>query len=399
MKVEKLFFELLQIAIGNREALSRKPTNDEWREIFNLCKKHSLYGIGYVGITQLPPSQTPDNCCLSNFLYKAITIQKLNSHITTLCEEVTKKFEDEGYWNIVLKGQSNIANYDVVHQGTSVNIGVYRTPGDIDVWLIPQKDTDPRHIIKPVINYSLDLAQKASIPTPKVRYNHVKLANIWDTEVEIHYRPSFLSSPLRNWRLQSWFKANRPIHPKLSKGIPVPSNEFNAIYQLTHIHRHLFEDGIGLRQLMDYFFVLLRTDKKHYTYINNTIEQFGMQKFTSAIMWILAHVYDPKDTDYSDANWQELWPWMLCMPNEKEGLFLLSEIMIAGNFGKYDNRIKKSNGLRLLGYTIISRPWLHALEKTKHNVRLLKHYPEEVLWEPIFRFYHFIWRTLMMWKI
>ena len=36
----------------------------------------------------------------------------------------------------------------------------------------------------------------------------------------------------------------------------IPTVEFNIIFQLTHIYSHLMNEGIGLRQLVDYYYVL-----------------------------------------------------------------------------------------------------------------------------------------------
>ena len=36
----------------------------------------------------------------------------------------------------------------------------------------------------------------------------------------------------------------------------IPTVEFNIIFQLTHIYSHQMNEGIGLRQLLDYYYVL-----------------------------------------------------------------------------------------------------------------------------------------------
>lgn len=38
--------------------------------------------------------------------------------------------------------------------------------------------------------------------------------------------------------------------------ITVPTLSFNVIYILSHLYRHVFTEGIGLRQLLDYYFVI-----------------------------------------------------------------------------------------------------------------------------------------------
>ena len=105
-----------------------------------------------------------------------------------------------------------------------------------------------------------------------------------------------------------------------------------------------------------------------------------MKKFASAMMYVLQTVFAMPDE------------YLICKPDEKEGKFLLNEIIQAGNFGKYDKRIKRVEG------SYLKVQCNHAFEKWKHNIRLITHYPEEVLWEPLFRLYHFVWRKFRLWK-
>ena len=78
-------------------------------------------------------------------------------------------------------------------------------------------------------------------------------------------------------------------------------------------------------------------------------------------------------------------PWMLCEPNEKEGKKLLEEIMKGGNFGQYDERGKEFKNGGMVK---------HGVWKLKRVMRLVRSYPEEALWEPVFRVWHLGWRML-----
>ena len=78
-------------------------------------------------------------------------------------------------------------------------------------------------------------------------------------------------------------------------------------------------------------------------------------------------------------------PWMICEPNEVEGKKLLAEIMQGGNFGQYDTR---DAGLKRGGMM------KHGVWKLKRVMRLVRSYPEEALWEPVFRVYHLFWRGI-----
>ena len=132
--------------------------------------------------------------------------------------------------------------------------------------------------------------------------------------------------------------------------------------------------------------------------ILHTLSSFGMKRFASAVMYVLQTVF-AMPSEY-----------FICQPNEKEGKFLLNEIMQAGNFGKYDDRIKRETPSnprplwlpcigekRARGKKVPRQLW-HAWEKLKHNMRLVRHYPEEVMWEPVFRVYHWVWRKCELWR-
>ena len=81
-------------------------------------------------------------------------------------------------------------------------------------------------------------------------------------EVEVHYRPSFLLCFWHNRKLQKYYERvkEEQFSHRVMLGeqgeIAIPTVEFNLIFQLTHIYAHLMNEGIGLRQLLDYYYVL-----------------------------------------------------------------------------------------------------------------------------------------------
>ena len=48
--MEKLFFEFLQIAIGNRKSLSVGISDADWLRLFDFCKKQALIGVGFTAV-------------------------------------------------------------------------------------------------------------------------------------------------------------------------------------------------------------------------------------------------------------------------------------------------------------------------------------------------------------
>lgn len=48
-----LFYELTHVFIGVSRCLSKTPTNEEWKQLYDMAKKQSLVGICFAGVQQL----------------------------------------------------------------------------------------------------------------------------------------------------------------------------------------------------------------------------------------------------------------------------------------------------------------------------------------------------------
>ena len=124
-----------------------------------------------------------------------------------------------------------------------------RTPGDIDIWV---EGGDKR-----VISFVRSIS-----PHEKACYHHIEFPSYKGVEVEVHYRPSFLLCFWHNRKLQKYYEREKEeqFSHRVMLGeqgeIAIPTVVFNLIFQLTHIYDHLMNEGIGLRQLLDYYYVL-----------------------------------------------------------------------------------------------------------------------------------------------
>ena len=58
--------------------------------------------------------------------------------------------------------------------------------------------------------------------------------------------------------MQRWFErhADECMKNKTHLGFSMMTSSVNVVYQMCHLYTHIFEGGIGLRQLMDYYFAL-----------------------------------------------------------------------------------------------------------------------------------------------
>lgn len=166
--------------------------------------------------------------------------------------------------------------------------------------------------------------------------------------------------------------------------ITTPTLRFNAFYILLHCYHHMFESGLGLRQLMDYYFVLCNILQKDVSLEPSgvLVRKYGMKRFASGVLWMMKPVFGMDDSSLTT-----LTSKLGITASEEEGRFLLDEVMHNGNFGHHDERINK------VGSGKMSELWSNL----QHNWHLASHYPTELFWQPVWLIYHFLWKR--MWKM
>lgn len=375
----ELFFELIKVAIGSSEGLSQLPSNKEWNELYDMAMKQSLVGVCFAALQRLG-TDTNDvfaRIGMSEMLYltwmgMAAKIQQKNQIVDEQCVALQKQLSADGLRTSILKGQGVGRLYITTNSSqVQFNLRGLRQSGDIDIWI--------EGGVKAVVRLAENLGQKADVTE-----QHVHLDIFENTEVEAHFIPSMLRNPFANAKLQKWFKKMAPLQfaNRDENGLCVPTTEFNLVYLLIHIYRHLFAEGVGMRQVMDYYFVLQEnrsneTDcKECKERAFQTIQQLGLADFAGALMYAMREMFGLQHEQ------------MLCDPNERYGTFLLNEIMTSGNMGHHDERLKEcQKGNR----------WQRFFMVTKHNMRLMSYYPVETLWAPFTRIKVWAWRKWNGW--
>lgn len=353
-----LFFELVRVAIGHIECMSHTPSDAEWQQLYEFAKKQTLVGLCFSGVQKLQvQQQIPPEKLYLLWMGMAAKIQQRNEIVNRQCLELGNRLHKKGFSCCILKGQG-VAQYYVGP------LRELRQSGDIDVYLW-KEGLNAKENRKAVLNLAKRFDQKA-----RGSAHHTAVHMFPDTEVELHYEASYLCNPWTNKRLQMWMKEN--VNPKLdvSLGCYIPSNDFNVVFLLAHIFRHYVSEGVGLRQMTDYYFTLRALNKKDNETLPHILRRLNMLKFASAVMWVMAVVFENKK---QFDNWQQSCPWMICAPNERLGKKLLVHIMDGGNFGHYNEKTVMSKK-RHIGMFV---------NQLTHDMHLAIDYPVEALWSPI----------------
>lgn len=375
-----LFLELLQISVGNREELSKIPAAREWADALDEAQRQAVVGVLVSGMERLPKEQLPPQVILLQWIGLCQQIEAQNTVTTKTCQELCEQFEKDGFKDCVLKGQAN-------HRYYPKEMANRRSCGDIDIWVVPSefKDSSSNYQVRKTLEYVDSHWTRTGLCWLHCNFNHGS-----EVLVEVHFHPSFFSRPKNNRRFQHFFANIEQCVERArinDAEISAMRVDRDVIYQMNHLYRHLIDEGVGLRQVIDYYY-MLRYFNEHESpsieqklSINKTVEHLGMKRFAGALMYVLRELLGMPEE------------FLLCEASVMDGQFLMDEILMAGNFGHGDPRMSEISSKGYLKGRL-SQAW----RRFKRNMRFLSSYPGEVIWEPVVRVEHFAWKEFGLWK-
>ncbi len=348
-------FRLLRMSVGSENTADAVSLSaEEWQAVIREASRHNVLGATYPAFAKLSESfDIPSVTYLS--WEKVATMTKLfNKKHLEATSEVYRLFSDNGFRCCILKGVVSASYYPQPE---------LRQNGDIDIWASGDRNT-------------LFTFLKERFPLRKTTYVHTETKMSNGFMVEVHYTPSWMFSPFANRRLQKWFRAcaeEQFGNYDEALGFAVPTDRFNGTYMLLHMFRHLFYEGIGLRHVMDYYFVLTSLNEAEREDVRRNVRNLGLGRFSSALMWVMAEVFG-LDSKY-----------FLFKPDKRLGRMLLDAIMISGNFGT-DDPLFDNNGSRQEGLLA------HNLRKLWRSMKFFYISPSEFIWMPFYMTWQYLWR-------
>ncbi len=328
----------------------------DWGQMYSFCSRHSILGVSFPYLQECCPLDEDmlqygiSEQTYEDWMAAAASIQERNAALNECCGTLNANLRSKGIDNCVIKGQSLARYYG--------ELACLRQPGDIDVWTNAS--------ISDLVAYAETIGKEY-----KATFAHVEVTMFDDVKVELHPTPAFFRCPWLNNRLQRWISTFDIKAFDSSEGFRVAPTEFNLVYLPVHIYNHVLNEGIGLRQYMDYYFVLKSVDASSYAEeFRKTISSFHMTKFMRGVMWVMKEVFGLEDNH------------LPMEPDEKVGRLLMDEALEGGNFGQYDKRdaaVKSPNA--------IVRVWGGIVR----SMRFFSLAPEIVICSPFWRLWHFFW--------
>ena len=357
-------FLFLNYCLGKKVDMSMVVAKIDWRQLYNFASRQALLGFCFDGIERLTKEfseelkQNPmERDLLMTWMGAAQQIHRQNMKVNAVAGKLYSKFREDGLRCCILKGQGNALMYPNPYS---------HTPGDIDVWVNASRED------------ITDYAKTHFEIGDDIRFHHLE-TSFDGVPVELHFFPGIMNNPIYNARLQKWFKRNADLQCSNVVSLPdgigeiaIPTTAFNVVYQLTHLYHHFFDEGIGMRQIIDYYYVV---NNDELLVIRDTLQRelkyLGLWKFAGAVMYVLHEALGLPEEK------------MIAPMDEKRGRLLLAEILDGGNFGRHFTKYA--------GFTHQSMGKKYFL-KIWRNMHFVRYYPAEALCEPLFRTWHFFWR-------
>ena len=357
-------FLFLKYCLGNKVDMNNVVVDINWLQLYTFASKQSLFGFCFDGIERLGKEYSEElkrnpieGELLMTWMGATQQIRRQNMKVNMVASKLYSMLREDGLRCCILKGQGNALMYPNAYS---------RNPGDIDVWVNASREQ--------ITEY----AKKHFEIGEDIRYHHLETF-LDGVPVELHFFPCTMNNPIYNARLQKWFKRNADLQCSHIVGLPdgagdiaIPTTAFNVVYQLTHLYHHFFDEGIGMRQIIDYYFIV---SSDELLVIRDTLQKelkyLGLWKFAGAVMYVLHEALGLSEEK------------MIAPMDEKRGKLLLAEILNGGNFGKHFTKY---------GHFTQQGMAKKYFLKIWRNMHFVRYYPAEALSEPIFRTWHFFWR-------
>ena len=272
--MDKLFFELIQIALSVRTCLSRQPSAGEWDELYKIAKKQSLVGVCFAAVQKLVDSEKKDYCGMKELLYftwlgMAAKIQQKWEQHEAFIGRLAGFYKKQGIDMMLLKGYGLSLNYPEAK---------LRNPGDVDVYLFGDwKKADDA------------VRKELGVEVRNDSEHHTKF-EIDDISVENHY--DFVNTRIRrsSQKLERVFKElaqdkTNMIHVRGQKVI-LPSDKLNAIFLLRHCAGHFASEGITMRNVLDWGLFVQSAKELDWEWLWQLAKEYNMHRFLACLNMI-----------------------------------------------------------------------------------------------------------------
>lgn len=233
---KKAFFELLRAGLYEKEARLSQFDNIDYAAILQLAEEQSVVGLVTAGLEHVTDVKVPQAWVLQ-FVGETLQIEQQNKDMNAFVARLIGQLRKEDIYALLVKGQGIAQCYERP---------LWRASGDVDLLLSDSNYEKAKSFLVPLAD---------SQGKELVIFKHYGMT-IKGWEVELHgtlcprltrridkavddaQHDVFYGGNVRSW-------ANGNVQ------VFMPGPNEDIIFQITHILKHFYQGGIGLRQICD----------------------------------------------------------------------------------------------------------------------------------------------------
>lgn len=238
---QQAFFELLRAGLWEKEARLSQFDGIDYAAIMQLAEEQSVVGLVTAGLEHVADVKVPQTNVLQ-FVGSTMQIEQRNRAMNSFIEELIDNLRRNDVYTLLVKGQGIAQCYEKP---------LWRSCGDVDLLLSKDNYEKAKTVLLPLAS---------SVEEENKRAYHLGLTlSGWTVELHGTLRSTILSKMdatidnvqndvFYNGNVRSWLNGNTLVF------LPSPDND--VFFVFTHILKHFFRGGIGLRQVCDWIRLL-----------------------------------------------------------------------------------------------------------------------------------------------
>jgi len=232
------FFALLRAGLWEQiDANLDVNEKVDWEKVYQLAEEQSVVGLVLAGIEQsyVKPSQD----LLLQWIGEVQIIEQQNKAMNEFVASLIEKLRKNDVYAILVKGQGVAQCYERP---------LWRASGDVDLLLSDANYDKAKNVLLPLAlevdtEYKslkhLGMTMKDGFVVELHGMLHSRLSNRIDRGIDEAQKDVFFGGNVRSW-----------MNGTTTVFLPAP--DIDVIFIFTHILKHFYIEGIGLRQICDW---------------------------------------------------------------------------------------------------------------------------------------------------
>ena len=242
-KDQQVFFELLRAGLWEKELRLSKFEDIDYSAIMRLAEEQSVVGLVTAGLEHVSEVKVPQEVLLQ-FIGSTLQIEQQNKNLNVFLAWLIEKLRKADVYAVLVKGQGVAQCYEKP---------LWRSSGDIDLLLSVDNYEKAKLVLLPLAIETetefkslkhLGMTMEGGFVVELHGMFHSRLSKRVDKVIDDAQNDVFFAGNVRSEEFKSSSGATVQVF------LPSPDND--VIFIFTHILKHFYIEGVGLRQICDW---------------------------------------------------------------------------------------------------------------------------------------------------